>query len=243
MKPAVFRTDSASQNYFISFTDLTVGMIFIFIVLLMTYAITYQGAQKGLYDRISALEERVKLRRGLLTRLEKNLRSKGVESEADLDQGVLRLEEHVLFKPGQASLDQKARDALSILIDELNKELPCYTVRFHAPACEGQGAPILEAVYIEGHTDEVPIHNRQFGDNWELSSARAIETYKFLTDGSALLKDLPNASQSARLLGASAYAFTRPRPKAKTSAANRRIDFRFLLAPPTRSELEKARSR
>ena len=35
---------------------------------------------------------------------------------------------------------------------------------------------------IEGHTDNVPIHNAQFQSNWELSTARATELIKlFIT--------------------------------------------------------------
>jgi chemotaxis protein MotB len=33
-------------------------------------------------------------------------------------------------------------------------------------------------VRIEGHTDDVPIHNRKFDSNWELSTARATEIIK-----------------------------------------------------------------
>jgi chemotaxis protein MotB len=37
-------------------------------------------------------------------------------------------------------------------------------------------------IRIEGHTDDVPIHNRKFDSNWELSTARATEIAKlFIT--------------------------------------------------------------
>lgn len=43
-------------------------------------------------------------------------------------------------------------------------------------------APRGEAMRIEGHTDNVPIHNLQFPSNWELSTARATNLIKlFLT--------------------------------------------------------------
>jgi chemotaxis protein MotB len=36
---------------------------------------------------------------------------------------------------------------------------------------------------IEGHTDNVPIHNAHFSSNWELSTARAIELLRvFISD-------------------------------------------------------------
>lgn len=36
-----------------------------------------------------------------------------------------------------------------------------------------------EVVRVEGHTDNVPIHNAQFEDNWELSIARAISVIRY----------------------------------------------------------------
>lgn len=243
MRLAQARAERGPQNYFISFTDLLVGMLFIFIILLMTYAVTYRKAQQGLTERIDELERRVTQRADLLKRLERNLRRQHVDATADPDQGVLHLAENVLFDPGQATLDEKARSALTILAAELTRELPCYGSGYRASTCGSNGSPILEAVYIEGHTDSVPIHNRRFSSNWELSSARAIVTYNFLRSASAVLEKQPNASGTARLLGASAYADTRPLAHARTPGENRRIDFRFLLAPPTRAELEKALGR
>ena len=35
-------------------------------------------------------------------------------------------------------------------------------------------------IRIEGHTDNVPIHNARFDSNWELSTARATEIVKLL---------------------------------------------------------------
>ncbi|HMD39072.1 MAG TPA: OmpA family protein [Candidatus Acidoferrum sp.] len=35
-----------------------------------------------------------------------------------------------------------------------------------------------EAQRIEGHTDNIPIHNARFDSNWELSTARAAELIK-----------------------------------------------------------------
>jgi len=51
--------------------------------------------------------------------------------------------------------------------------------------------PILESIVdivvigennirIEGHTDNVPIHNEQFRDNWDLSIARALSVIRFI---------------------------------------------------------------
>ncbi len=37
-------------------------------------------------------------------------------------------------------------------------------------------------IYIEGHTDNVPINTEEFRSNWELSTARAVNTLRFLEE-------------------------------------------------------------
>ena len=40
-----------------------------------------------------------------------------------------------------------------------------------------------EVIRVEGHTDNVPIHTPQFGDNWELSIARALSVIRHIRQG------------------------------------------------------------
>jgi flagellar motor protein MotB len=95
----------------------------------------------------------------------------------------------------------------------------------------------LEAVYVEGHTDDVPIASgRSDGvrDNWDLSAARAKNTYFTLLLSAPALAYLTN-DRDETLLGVSGYGEFRPvAPNGTASGreANRRIDLRFLMAAP-----------
>lgn len=234
--------DPHQDTYFISLNDLLVGLLFIFIVLLMTYSLIFQDSVERLEKQLT---ERVNMRTQLLERIRGDLVAEGYEAQVIAGEGVLRLPEGVLFSPGQAALGQRARGALAIIAEALREELPCFGNGHDAEACSDNTGPILEAVYIEGHTDDVAINNRQFRNNWELSSARAIATYDFMIRAQEGLTSLPNATGSAALLGASAYADTRRVAKSATPTAtdrkqNRRVDFRFLLAPPTDEEIGAA---
>lgn len=238
MKPLRGRTDGG-QNYFISFNDLLVGMLFIFILLLITYALDFRQAS----GRLDRLEKRMAQRAKLLGDLKTELKKANYESSVLADEGVLRLEENVLFRRGDAELTGRAEAALTVLADQLKAKLPCYS-RAYSPQNCAEGGPILEAVYIEGHSDSVPISTSRYPDNWYLSAARAFATYKFLTKGdNSPLAELRNASGNAALIGASAYADTRRIEEVRESAKNRRIDFRFLLAPASKEEIEKARGK
>ena len=81
-------------------------------------------------------------------------------------------------------------------------------------------------IRIEGHTDNVPIHNAQFASNWELSTARATEMIRlFITDFS-----LP-----ATRLSAAGYAEFHPvagNDTVEGRAQNRRVDIVVLASAP-----------
>jgi chemotaxis protein MotB len=75
---------------------------------------------------------------------------------------------------------------------------------------------------IEGHTDNIPIHNTQYSSNWELSSARATEVVRVL-----IIRD---GFDPARL-GAAGYAEYHPIADNRTAegrSMNRRVDIVIL---------------
>lgn len=58
------------------------------------------------------------------------------------------------------------------------------------------------AIRVEGHTDNVPIHNALYQSNWELSTARAVAVVKYL---------ISECRISPERLSAVGYADSRPR--------------------------------
>jgi two-component system copper resistance phosphate regulon response regulator CusR len=93
-------------------------------------------------------------------------------------------------------------------------------------------------IRIEGHTDDVPIHNRKFDSNWELSTSRATEIAKLFITRFAM--------DPARLAasGYGQYYPTAPNDTEENRAKNRRVDLVILnanvpvsatAAPPDRS--------
>ena len=79
---------------------------------------------------------------------------------------------------------------------------------------------------IEGHTDNVPIHNAEFDSNWELSSARATRMARIFLDMKTM---------SADRLSAAGYAEFHPvasNDTAEGRAQNRRVD--LVVLPRTR---------
>lgn len=183
---------------------------------------------KLLRDRDNAL-------RVILSELVDKLAARGVRVMFDPATGVIRLPEELLFDRGSNILSESGRRGLSVLAEEIVPVL-------HRGCAEGSTFR-LEAVFIEGHTDADPIRSPRFADNWDLSAARATNTYRTLTAAKPELESFRNPG-GLRVIGVSGYGENRPVAPNDTDAnkkANRRVDLRFLMARPTDAELERAR--
>ena len=73
------------------------------------------------------------------------------------------MSDKLLFESGKAIVNQQGREALGKLAQVLNKQTDI-------------------DVYIEGHTDNVPIKTAVFQDNWDLSVIRATSVVRILTE-------------------------------------------------------------
>jgi len=242
--------DEQGGSYLVSVSDMMCGLLFIFIITLMVFVLNFheekskaeQEAQ-GLKQTQQDLTDARQARRELLQGLERSLKKDGVMVHVDEDKGLLHIPEEILFASGQAEIQAKGKQQLAKLAQHLAKVLPCYTGKRGTPCPEVCSESTfhpgrIEAVFVEGHTDNVPISNSRFADNWDLSAKRGIVTYQYLLQMRPELGELKNQDDEA-LFGVSGYAHTRPvnTHQAVTSdPQNRRIDLRFLLASPSQAD-------
>ena len=87
---------------------------------------------------------------------------------------------------------------------------------------------------IEGHTDNKPIHNSQFSDNWDLSTARATGLVRLLILKYAFGPDRLSAA------GYAEYHPVADNDTAESRAQNRRVDILILGRVSARSALPAA---
>lgn len=189
-------------------------------------------AQEALDALAKVLGEREKLRKKELQQLKTRLRDQDLAVELDETNGILRLPEKLLFRTSEAKLQPTGERAIALLAKEM---LPV--------ARKGCGDSPLkwEAIYIEGHTDNVPIKTVEFPSNWQLSSSRAISTFNALILSQPDLQKLQNHQKKA-VLGISGYGEQRPVADNATDEGrqkNRRIDIRFVMAYPSEAEIEE----
>ena len=96
-------------------------------------------------------------------------------------------------------------------------------------------SPASENIRVEGHTDNVPIHNSRFASNWELSTARATEVLNLMITRFGLTPFRLSAAGYAQYHPAASNVTARGR------LLNRRVDIVVLRTdisnmPPTLPE-------
>lgn len=216
-------SEEATENFFTSFTDLLVGVIFMFILLLMVFALNLKHAHET--PPVIITEE---IRANILREIARRMESYKTPVILDLTSGVVRLPESLLFESGKSDLSPQGEKALQTLAIVLSQVLPCAAE--DTTGCQWQVQPLkLDSVLIEGHTDNRPFTNAQGHGNWELSAFRALSVYKTMTAAAPAL-DMAIRNESRQpILGVSAYADRRP--ISNDLNPNRRIDLRFNLRP------------
>ena len=231
------------ENYFISMTDMMVGLIFIFIIMLMYFVLEFRDVT----DKLAGANATRTL---ILQAIKGDLAKKGVAVEIDTVDGVLHLPNAILFDSADANLKPEGKVVVAKIAEALDDVLPCYTDsndRAQAVPASCANNHKIESLYIEGHTDQVPMHRSDdIRDNWGLSALRATNTYR------EMLADKPDIhrfcvtkpnSDCQPVLSVSGYGPDRlvdHRDSDEARQRNRRIDLRLIMVTPDSGQAQSA---
>lgn len=130
----------------------------------------------------------------------------------DDDSIILRINDSVLFGPGQSEIHPKSFPILRNIADIIR--------------------PLPMDLRIEGHTDDIPIQGSKFG-NWDLSVSRSVSVLRYFSQSDLLSLDR---------MAAVGYGKDRPivvNEDDATRAQNRRVDF-VLKLKSNRSQVNAA---
>lgn len=215
-------SEESTEHFFTSFTDLLVGVIFLFMLLMMVFALNLQEAKN---DKPAITTEEV--RANILEEIARRMKAREVPVTLDLSNGVVRFPESLLFGSGQWELLPEGKQAVEALAEVMAEVLPC-AAEASVP-CGWEMQPVkLDTVLIEGHTDNRPFNSPQGYTNWELSAFRSIAVYKAMVAAAPQLEQAIMNPKRQPLVGVSAYADRRPASLIALDP-NRRIDVRFTM--------------
>jgi len=205
--------EEPTESIFASVTDLMVGVLFVFLLLLTYFALDFQAAS-------DAIEQAAENRADVVSELAQRLERQNIPVSVDPRAGIIRLPDSLLFEKGSADLTP----AGTVAVGQIGANLATLLADF-----PGQ----VDTVLVEGHTDDDPIApGARYADNYELSAARAIATRR------ALLARAPALAGAAdqSLVGVAGYGPDRPIASGGAEAAkrqNRRIDLRIVVTLPS----------
>ena len=186
-------------------------------------------------------EDRSKLMEAVKKEIENSMHLK---VDIDATKGILRVpEDAVTFQTGSAELSEENLRRVEVMGRIFAEILPCYKAftsedsRSDRCLALNPDGNMLDAVFIEGHTD-----NQTFnGDTLEnrnrlLSTSRSNTVYQTMVLGNPELAGMTN-SNGESLFSLSGYGADRPLPghhhdTPTSDAANRRIEFRFIFTEP-----------
>lgn len=217
-------SQSGDPIWLVTFGD-TMSLLLTFFVLLfaasdqaqMKEMLGYLSGSLGLmeYAKPSIVPPLVKRldRRSASEKIRDFIRQQGLEeSQAKitiLPEGILiSLGSPLLFGIGQADLKKETIPILDKIVDIVGS--------------------MPNDINIGGHTDNAPIHTRDFSSNWELSAARAIAV------GNYLMKKGVDPSR----LSVAGYADSRPllpNDREENRALNRRVEILIRNTAPANS--------
>lgn len=196
-----------SKAFDLSLSDLMAGIMAIFLLVLCSVTLQYTANDEALSNFINDVAT--------------ELRNAGIPVEADPQKGTLNVPEEVLFASGKADLSPNAQQVAWKIAETLLRKV--------------KEEKQVSTIYIEGHTDNVPINNAYFASNWELSTQRAINTFNSMR--MMYPTDMDNAvnSRGEKIFSCSGYADTRPiasNDKEEGRRKNRRITISVVFLPP-----------
>jgi flagellar motor protein MotB len=209
------------QSYLASAADLMIGLLFVFIIMVAFLALQKKAEQEA---REGDRDPRGTVTLAIGNEIKNTLNTVKIDPAS----GVITLPEDLLFDSGSSILKDTAIQRLGETSIKLSDVLKCFVANQRGSAnCKNNPfGHEIETIFIEGHTDSLPM-NRE-GGNTKLSLDRAISVNNAMVQGTPLTSFKNH--QGHPIFSYSAYAENRPLIKNDpTDGRNRRVDLRIVL--------------
>lgn len=230
--------------YWVSFSDLMSGLLIIFILAAVALIIELTQKSEKWDEVLAQVKAAEDARDGLIDDIVRELEEDGIRVIIN-GVGVVTIPESSLkFRSGSANIPQDP--ATKTVVNRIGEVL---FVKLH----DDPRADFLDTIFVEGHTDCTTYRGLKFDDNWDLSTTRSNNIWRYW---STIVFDPEPFSMAALenkngkpLFSVSGYGETRPLPSTRPDgicdgrlkdllAQNRRIDLRFTVIRPSLDEYE-----
>lgn len=211
---------ASSEGFNLSVSDLMAGLLSVFILALCVFILNLTQVK-------NQYEGNTQKRTEILEEIKNKLGERNIVVQINASKDGIHIPASDMFAVGEADPTENGIKTISVLSQVIGEILQ-----------NEEYGDTVETIFIEGHTDVDPIPpgSSEFASNWELSTQRAINTWKRMQEEVPYLAEAKNR-EGQPLFSCSGYAESRPIDEAakfteEGKQANRRIDIRFAMIPP-----------
>lgn len=165
--------EEAEENWLISYADMITLLLCFFVIILSVSEPKKEQLEAVSESFQEGVKAEKKQQQDVMDELKQDIETMIVDdaleeamSVAETEKGlVIDLSTAAFYESGSATIREDAIPYLSRMTDilktfDLDEKL----------------------IYVTGHTDDAPIHTKEFPSNWELSAVRATRIIRFFTD-------------------------------------------------------------
>ena len=152
--------DSGDENDWLTTYGDLMSLLLVFFVLFYIFSVT--GQLPLLSEALQAFQSDETMRAESIPETQESITPTPDNSEI-----TISIPSEILFDLGQADLKPAAMSFLAEAVDSIK------SILVDDPDAQ---------IRIEGYTDDIPIRNWRFNNNWELSAARAISVVRFFIE-------------------------------------------------------------
>ena len=202
MRPRYLQSPPNQRDrWMVSYVDV-LTILLIFFMVGAAKSLEVPPAHAVVPARPSIAHTEVEPSRTNLIRTQERLRERGLDPKLEPRGLVISLPQVILFSSGDDTVTPQALPTIAQIADVL-RDIP-------------------NNVRLIGHADTVPIHNRRFGSNWELSMARSQKILALLSGRYGI----PESRLSVASYGP--YRPAAPNDTVDGRASNRRVEIVIL---------------
>jgi len=226
MKKAKEEVPAPSAPFWLTtFSDM-VTLLMVFFILILSFSTIelekFKGAMSSMQGALGVLPELGSVRRTV--QITEDVSKEMSEAQEEIAEQIKSLETMIESEGLQESINV-TYDASGIHIsmgDQVLFDLGKATIKPEALHILSNMSGIIKKdfkeIYVEGHTDNIPIRTKQFPSNWELSTARALSVVRYLHD----VEQIDAAHLAA--VGHGEYRPLEPNTTPENRAKNRRVE-------------------
>jgi chemotaxis protein MotB len=193
------------DRWMVSYVDV-LTILLIFFLVAAAKSLNVPPSPAVVHAQPSIVHTEAKQPRTNLVRAEERLRKEGLELKLEARGLVISLPQAALFSSGEDTVGPQALSTIERIVDVL-RDIP-------------------NNVVLIGYADTVPIHNRRFSSNWDLSMARSRNILELLSNHYGV----PEPRLSIASYGP--YRPAAPNDTVDGRASNRRVEIVILDESP-----------